>query len=76
MRKVKGAVQPTRKVGDIDVEGEFLIEDFEYLIVGVIGCHKINTRANVLLLTVGHEVESECVAAGGDTISSFVISAV
>lgn len=52
--EVEGTVQTAREVGDIDGEGELLVQQVEDLVVGVIG-HQVGTRSDV---GTGNEVQA------------------
>ncbi len=73
--EVDSAVQPTRKLGDVNVECEFLVEEAEHLVI-VLVLHEVHTGTDVLLLGLGHEFECESVATGCDTISAGVVCTV
>ena len=73
--EVESTVQTARKVGNIDVEGELLVEKLEHL-VGRVACHEVDTRTDVLLGRSGHELEGESVAAGGDAVGTRVVGTV
>jgi len=70
--EVQSTVQPTGEIGDINVKGELLVEELEYLIVGL-ACHQVNTGSDVLPGALCYELESERVATGGDTVSSSIV---
>ena len=68
--KVEGTVQTARKLGDVDVKGELLVDEVEHLVLGV-RLHEIGTRTNVAgERALGDELEGESVVAGSDTISA------
>ena len=69
--EVESTVQTARKVGNIDVEGELLVEKLEHL-VGRVACHEVDTRTDVLLGRSGHELEGEGVTAGRDTVGACI----
>ena len=69
--KVQSAVETAGEVGDVDIKGELLVQQLKHLVGGVV-LHHVQTRANVLLLAGGDEVEAEGVAAGSHTISGLV----
>jgi len=69
--EVESSVEATRKLGDVDFEGELLPEDVEHLILGVV-LHKVDSRADV---GAGHELEGEGTTAGGDTVGTRVVGA-
>jgi len=75
--EVEGTVETTGKVGDIDVEGELLVENLEKLVLAVaVGGQHVDTGTDVLLRGVGHELEGECIAACSDTVGARVVSTV
>lgn len=73
--EVERAVKTARKVGDVNIESELLVEGLEHLVVRVV-LHKVDTRTDVFLCALGDEFESEGVAAGGDTVGTRVVSTV
>lgn len=76
LREVDGTIETTREVGDVDIECEFLVEEFEDLVFAVAG-HQVDTRANVLSVRVVlDELESESVSAGGDTVGVGVVGTI
>ena len=73
--EVESTVQTARKVGNIDIEGELLVEDLEQLVFRVAG-HEVDAGTDVLLGRRGNELESKRVPAGGDTVGALVVGAV
>lgn len=73
--EVEGAVETAGEVGDVDVEGELLVEELEHLVARV-GLHEVETGADVLVGTAGDEVELERGPAGGDTVGTGVVRSV
>lgn len=68
--EVESTVETARQLGNIDVEGELLADQVEHLVLGV-GLHEVRTRTNVGGVGVlGHELEAQRVAAGGDTVGA------
>jgi hypothetical protein len=67
LREVKSAVDATAKVGKVDIEREFLVEELQALIFGVGRVHEVDTRADV---AASDEVELQAITAGSDTIST------
>ena len=59
-------------MGDIYVEGEFLVKEVKFLVSGVVG-HEVGTGTDVQLLAVCKEVELEGIARGGDAVCSRVV---
>lgn len=53
--EVEGTVQTAREVGDVDGEGELLVQQVEDLVVRVIG-HQVSTRSDV---GTGNEVQAQ-----------------
>ena len=64
--EVQSTVETAGEVGHVDIEGEFLVEEGEHLVVGVV-LHQVDTRADV---GAGNELERERVAAGRDTVGA------
>ena len=74
LNEVHSTVQTTGQLGHVNVEGELLVEKVEHL-VPLVGVHEVDTRANVLAVRVaGDELQSESIAAGGDTVGGRVLS--
>lgn len=72
--EVQGAVETARKLGDIDIESEFLSDDVEHLVLGV-GSHEVGTATNVgRVRSLGDELEGQGITAGGDSVSARVVS--
>lgn len=57
--KVKRTIETAWKGGHVDVESEFLVVKVEHLVVLIIRCHKVSTRANV---GPPNEIESESIS--------------
>jgi hypothetical protein len=75
LRKVEGTIKTTRKVRDIDVESELLVENLEKFVL-TIAVHEVNTGTDVLpVRVVRHEFESDRIARDADTIGTRVIRA-
>lgn len=70
--EVESTVKTTRKVGHIDVESEFLVLEFEHLVLGI-ARHKVYTRTDV---GSRHELEGKSVTTGGDTVSTRIIGTI
>lgn len=62
-------------MGDVDVEGELLVQELEHLVVCIIG-HEVDARTDVLLGALGDEFEGEGITAGGDTVSARVVGTI
>ncbi len=76
LREIQGAVEATRKVGNVDIEGELLVENLEKLVFGV-AVHQVDTGTDVLVASAaGDEFESEGVATDRDTVCPWVVGAV
>ena len=74
--EVQGAVETAGELRDVDVEGELHVEGVEVLVGGV-GGHEVQTRADVLAVrVVGDELEGQSIAAGSDTIGTGVVGAI
>ena len=66
--KVKGTIQTAADTRDINVESEFVAQDSEHLI-GTVILHKIETTTNVgAIRTLGHKLQAELIATGGNSI--------
>lgn len=74
--KIQGAVQATRKLRHIHVEGEFVAQEVEDLVL----CrrrHQVRAGADILAVAVFRDkVQSQSVTAGGDTVGGLVVGAV
>lgn len=73
--EVQSAVETARELRDVDVEGELAVQGVEH-VVGRVGVHEVDTRADVLVVAVGDEVQLELVTAGGDTVGTLVVGTV
>lgn len=77
LREVESTVQTARKLGDIDIEGELLVEEVEHLVGLVLVVHKIDTGTDVGgVLTLGDEAEGKGITGSGDTVGSGVVSTI
>lgn len=75
--EVQSTVQTTWEVGDIDIEGEFLVVWLEQLILGISGVHEVDTGTDVgRVWAHGDELESERVASGRDTVGTTVVGTI
>lgn len=70
--EVECTVETAREVGHVNVEGELLVQELEHLVCSV-GLHEVDTRADV---GASLELESQGIAAGGDTVCAGVVSTV
>lgn len=75
LREVERAIKAARKVGDVNVKSELLIEEVENLVVAVV-CHEVHTRTNVCLLALSDEFHGERITASGDTVCATVVSTI
>ena len=75
--EVEGTVQATRKLGNIDVKSELLVEELEDLVAGV-GIHEINPRAHVgrAISAAGHEFQAQRVARIGNAVGALIVCAI
>lgn len=48
LNEVQSTVETAVKLGNVDVEGELLVEEVEHLVLGVGGVHEVDTATNVL----------------------------
>jgi len=65
--KVQGTVESAGKLGHVNVKGEFLADDIEQLVIGVV-FHEVGTRADVVRLALGDKLEAQSIVAGGDSV--------
>ncbi len=73
--EVEGTVETAREGGDINIEGELLVEGLEDL-VGSVGVHEVGSGSDVGVGARSDELQGEGIAGGGDTIGSAVIGTV
>lgn len=74
LREVQSSVQTARKLGDIDIEGELLVEELKGFVLGVGGVHHVHTGADVGgALAPSDEFVGERLAVGGDTVGALVV---
>lgn len=75
--EVDGAVKAARKIADVNVEGELLVQQVEHAIFGIAG-HQVHTRPDIGAVVVfGHELELERAGRGGrDAVRLLVISSI
>lgn len=74
--EVQSSVQPARKLRDINVESEFLVEQLEHLVLAIGAVHEIDTRPNVgRELALRDELVLERGSPGGDTIGARIVRA-
>jgi hypothetical protein len=67
LREVEGTIETTWQIGDINIEGELLIQKLKQVIFGA-GVQKVDTGTNVGLGALGDEIDLERVARGGNTV--------
>lgn len=70
--KVQSAVQSAREIGDIDVKGEFPVQELEDLI-GLVVLQQVETRSNV---RPGDKIEPQLAAGRSHAVGALVIRAV
>lgn len=71
--EVKRAIETARKVGDIHIEGELVVQEVELLVRGI-GVHKIEARPNIgSILSNSDELKLEGISACGSTVCGSVI---
>lgn len=76
--KVEGTVETAGQVGNVNIEGELIVEQVEHL-VAVLGArlHEIDTATDVSAVgVVGDELQVQRAAAGGNTVRARVVSAI
>lgn len=67
--EVECTVKTTRKRRDINIEGKFLVDEVESLVLSrASGSHEVETWANVLLGRLGDEFQSQSTSARGNTV--------
>ena len=70
LNKVESTVQTAREVGNVNVEGELLVDEVEHLVLGV-GLHEVGTGSDVAgELALGDELEGQGIARSRDTIGT------
>jgi hypothetical protein len=68
--KVEGTVQTAGEVGDVNVEGELLVDEVEHLVLGV-GLHEVGTGSDVAgVLALGDKLQGQGIAGGSDTVGT------
>jgi hypothetical protein len=76
LNKVQSTVQTARKLGNINIEGEFLSDDVEHLVFGV-GLHEVGSGSDVGGVgALCNELEGKSISAGADTVGARVVSAI
>lgn len=71
--EVKSTVETAWKVGEVNIEGELIVEEVEEL-VGAVILHHVDAGADILGLSISDESEGERFAVSGDTVGGFVVS--
>ncbi|KAJ8109446.1 hypothetical protein OPT61_g7451 [Boeremia exigua] len=68
--KVESTVQTAREVGNIDIEGELLVDEVEHLILGI-RLHEVGTRSYISrVLALGNELQGQGIVGGGNTVGT------
>lgn len=70
--EVECSVETARKLGDVNVESELLVQEVEHLVLGV-AVHEVDARANVGVFALGNELEGKGITAGADTVNAPVV---
>jgi hypothetical protein len=74
LHEVESTIQTARQLGYINVEGEFLANEVEHLVLGV-RLHQVGTGSNVGRAgTLGDELEGQSTATGADTVGTCAVS--
>lgn len=74
LNEVESTVQTARKVRNINVEGELLVDEVEHLVLGV-GLHEVGSGTNVgRVLALCNKLEGQGIVGGGDTVSTLKTS--
>ena len=67
--KVEGAIDATRKFGDVDVDSELFVDELKHLVGLLVGAHHVETTADVgCVATLGEEVELKFVTVRADAV--------
>lgn len=74
LHEVYSTIEATREIGSVNIHGELHVQSIEDLIGGI-GVHEVDAGADVLLTAIGHELEGDGVARGGDTVGAGVAGA-
>lgn len=70
LSEVESTVQTARKVRNINIEGELLVDEIEHLVLGV-GLHEVSTGSDVAgVLALGNELQGQSIVGGSDTIGA------
>ena len=73
--EVQSAVETAGELGNVDVEGELLVQQLEHVVARV-RLHQVDTGPDVLVGAGGHKVELERGAGSGDTVGTSVVGTV
>jgi len=90
LNKVQSAVETTGERRHVNIEGEFLVQEVEHLVVGVVLIKQVNSGSDVRYslksatsqrkydegLTSSHELQAKFIAAGGNTVGGLVVGTV
>lgn len=75
--EVESAIETARKLRNIDIEGELLVEWLEDLVTLVGGVHQVDTRTDVLGASgCSDELVGDRITAGSDTIGTRVVGTI
>lgn len=70
LNEVKSTIQAAREVGNVNIEGEFLVDEVEHLVLGV-ALHEVGTRSDVgRVRTLGDELQGQGIVGSGDTVGT------
>lgn len=64
-----------RKLAEIYIEGELVPNEVELVVFGG-GVHQVETTANVLARTLRNKLQGKRVSAGGNAVSTGIISSI
>lgn len=71
--EVESTVETARKLGDIDIEGELLVQELEHVVLVGAG-HEVDTGTDVgTILMLGNKLQAQAVSGGGDTVGLRVL---
>jgi len=68
--EVQGTVKTTANLRNVNIKGEFLVLEFENLVLGVSSVHEVNTGSNVASSDV---TKAELVSRGSDRVRARVV---
>lgn len=72
LTEVQSTVETAGELGHVNVESELLVQELEHVVLGL-AVQEVDTRADV---GARHELKSERVAGGGDTVGALVVGTV